>query len=134
MNILLAEDDFVTRKIMQKYLSKYGEVDIASNGQEAVEAFKLSIETKNMYDLILLDIMMPVMNGQEALKLIVEEREKVRKSNDNDFFKHTKIIMTTALSDSKNIMDAFKGQCSGYITKPITTAKLTDQLTKLGLI
>ncbi len=134
MKILLTEDDFVTRIIMKELLSKYGQVDIAINGQEAVEAVKLSIESENMYDLILLDIMMPIMSGQEALKLIVKEQEDVRKLKKKEFFKKTEIVMTTALNDSKNVMTAFTEQCSGYLIKPITPSKLADKLTELELI
>jgi two-component system, chemotaxis family, chemotaxis protein CheY len=63
MRCLIVEDDFVGRKLMQKYLSDYGECDVAVDGEEAVEAFRQAVENETPYDLICLDIMMPNMNG-----------------------------------------------------------------------
>ena len=80
-----------------------------------------------LYDLICLDIMMPGMNGQEALKLIREEESKAK-------IKGSKVLMTTALDDSKNVMSAFKEQCDGYLVKPITTDKLKEKLLEFKLV
>ncbi len=127
MKILLTEDDFVTRRIMQAFLKPYGECDVATNGNEAVDAVKISIKDGALYDLICLDIMMPGMNGQEALKLIREEESKAK-------IKGSKVLMTTALDDSKNVMSAFKEQCDGYLVKPITTDKLKEKLLEFKLV
>ena len=70
MKILLAEDDFVTRKFMASFLSKYGECDVTVDGMEAVDAFMLALEEGEPYDLVCLDIMMPVMDGLQATSAI----------------------------------------------------------------
>ena len=70
MKILVVEDDFTNRKIMQKILSAYGDCDMAFDGNEAIEAFELALEEGRPYDLICMDIMMPNMDGQEALSEI----------------------------------------------------------------
>ena len=70
MRVLVVEDDFTSRKILQKILGPYGEVDIAVNGLEAIQAFNQSLDGNNLYDLICMDIMMPEMDGQTALKKI----------------------------------------------------------------
>ncbi len=76
MKMLIVEDEFLIRKIMQKILSHYGDCDIAVDGEEAVDAFRMAWEEKAPYDLICMDIMMPNINGQEALRKIREiERE-----------------------------------------------------------
>ncbi len=67
MKILLAEDDFATRKFMASFLAKYGECDVTVDGMEAVDAFLMALEDKEPYDLVCLDIMMPVMDGYQAL-------------------------------------------------------------------
>ena len=77
MKILLAEDDFVTRKFMLNFLSKYGECDVAVDGLEAVEALALAFEDGEPYDLVCLDIMMPVMDGYQALKEIRDVEKKM---------------------------------------------------------
>ena len=70
MKYLIVEDDFAARRLLQRYLSNYGDCDIAVDGNEAVEAFRQAVDEKEPYDLICLDIMMPNMDGHEALKVI----------------------------------------------------------------
>jgi len=128
MKILIVEDNFVCRNLLLNMMCRYGECHVAINGQEAVDAFKDSIDEE--YDLICLDIKMPVKSGMEALKEIREyELRKELKS-----FKYVKIIMTTILDDDKNIIGAFKEQCDGYLVKPISSDKVTELLTSLELI
>ena len=129
MKVLLVEDDFICRKILLTYFYKQSECecDVASNGSEAIEAFMLAKEANKPYDLILLDIMMPEMNGLEALKRIriIEEEQGLAA---------TRIVMTTALKDSDNIMGAFRHQCDGYLVKPIDFNKLRELLSELKLV
>ena len=67
MRFLIVEDDFTSRRLMQKLLSPYGESDIAVNGIEAVTAFKAAVAEKEPYALICLDVMMPEMDGFAVL-------------------------------------------------------------------
>jgi two-component system, chemotaxis family, chemotaxis protein CheY len=130
LKILVVEDDFTSRKVMCGMLKPYGDCDVAVNGKEAVRAFSEALDQGKKYDLISLDIMMPEMDGQDALKAIREiERKKDIAGSDS-----SKIIMTTALSDSKNLMQAFQEQCEAYIIKPIRKEKLLEQLHLLGLV
>jgi len=131
MRILIAEDDFGSRRLLQSILEEYGDCDTAVDGEEALEAFKLAWKEKRPYSLICLDIMMPKLNGQEVLKHIREfERLNGIKPADE-----VKIIMTTVLDDPKNVIDAlYKGGASAYLVKPISKEKLLQELTELGLI
>ncbi len=70
MRILIVEDDFTSRRLLQKILAPYGECDIAVDGKEALEAFTLAVREGRRYRLICLDIMMPEMDGQQVLKKI----------------------------------------------------------------
>lgn len=81
MKILLAEDDFASRKFMTNYLEKYGDCDITVDGEEAVDAFLMALEDGEPYDLICLDVMMPVLDGYQALKAI-RDIEKERESRE----------------------------------------------------
>lgn len=130
MRILIAEDDFLGRRLMQFYLSEYGSCDIAVNGTEAVELFKLGFDEGKPYDLICLDIMMPLMDGQTALKFI-RDHEKVMGIQGSQ---GAKIIMTTALDDFDNIKNAFTEQCEAYLVKPIEKDKIVETLRKLDLL
>ena len=68
MKILLAEDDFATRKFMLSFLSKYGECDVTVDGMEAVDAYLMALEDGEPYDLVCLDIMMPVKIGRASCR------------------------------------------------------------------
>lgn len=130
MKILLAEDDYVTRKSMDSFLSKYGECDVTVDGSEAVDAFMLALEEEEPYDLVCLDIMMPVMDGYQALMAIrnLEKERNIPKE------KQAKVIMTTALNDEKNVKMAFELGCTIYSGKPIDQKRFEQALKKLGLV
>jgi two-component system chemotaxis response regulator CheY len=70
MECLIVEDDFAARKLLQTYLSDYGDCFIAVNGHEAVKVFQEALKQRQPFDLICLDIMMPEMNGHDALQEI----------------------------------------------------------------
>ncbi len=130
MRILIVEDDFVSRQLLQKFLSNYGVCEIAVNGVEALQAFKLAWDEKEPYNLICLDIMMPELDGHEVLKEVRRLEGELQVPNKSA----VKIVMTTAISDPRIIMKAFKDQCEAYLIKPIERKKLLDTLTQLGLI
>ena len=130
MKILLAEDDYVTRKAMDSFLSKYGECDVTVDGMEAVDAFMLALEEDDPYDLVCLDIMMPVMDGYQALMGI----RTLDKERDIPKEKQVKVIMTTALNDEKNVKMAFELGCTIYSGKPIDQVRFEQALKKLGLV
>lgn len=130
LRILIVEDEFINRRLLTQLLSRFGGCDVAVNGTEAIESFKLSIEENKYYDLICLDIMMPGMDGQEVLKKIRD----MEKEADVKGLSRVKVIMTTALSDSSNVFEAFRSQADGYIVKPITTEKIENQLKKIDLV
>ena len=120
MKILLAEDDYLTRKAMDNFLSKYGECDVTVNGMEAVDAFMLALEEEEPYDLVCLDIMMPVMDGYQSLMGIrnLEEEHNIPPE------KAAKVIMTTALNEIENVKMAFELGCTIYYGNPLNRRDL----------
>ena len=130
MKILLAEDDFATRKFMLSFLSKYGECDVTVDGMEAVDAYLMALEDGGPYDLVCLDIMMPVMDGYQALVGI----RNLEKERDIPQEKAVKVIMTTALNDESNVKMAFELGCTVYSGKPIDQERFEQAMKKLGLI
>lgn len=130
MKILIAEDDYVSRKFLYKFLSKYGECDVTVDGMETIEVFMMSLESKEYYDLICLDIMMPEVDGIKALKTI-RKLELERNVSESD---RAKIIMTTALNSTDNIFTSYESGSEAYAVKPIDTEKLIDVMRKLSLI
>lgn len=130
MKILLAEDDFASRKFMAKHLQKFGECDVTVDGEEAVDAFLMAMEDGEPYDLVCLDVMMPVLDGYQALKAIRDiEKERGICAEDS-----VKIIMTTALNEERNVKKAFELGCTVYCGKPVDLKKFEMALEKLGLI
>ena len=130
MRILIAEDDFVSRKILYKYLSAYGECDMTTDGIETVEAFVLANESGKPYDLISLDIMMPKIDGLKALETI---RNYERKIGIKDSEK-CKVIINSALNEDEVSFKLFKTESEAYVTKPFNLEILENAMRKLSLI
>lgn len=114
--ILLVEDNILNQKIITGILKSSGiNIDIASNGIEGVEKFKLK---GSIYELILMDIQMPLMNGYEATKLI------------RDIDKNVPIISFSAdTSEEDELYSKILGM-NDSLTKPIDTEKLFEILLK----
>lgn len=127
---LVVEDDFTTRLLLQEILKRYGAVHIAVNGQEAIDAVRSAMDAGEPYDLVCMDIMMPVMDGRVALKEIrnMEEAQGITSSHG------AKIFMTTALDQVENIIQSFYGLCDAYLCKPIEKGKLLEHLHTFRLI
>jgi len=101
IKILVVEDDKYLRNTVEAYLIKAGyKVDTCSNGDDALALFY-----DNKYQLIILDIMLPGVNGHELLK-------ELRQVND------TPVLMMTALNDNTNEIRAFVNEADDYVTKP----------------
>lgn len=130
MKLLIVDDDLYSRLLLKEYVSPFGDCDMAVDGEEAVKAFEVCLDSGNPYNVIFLDIMMPKMDGQTALKKI-RQIEQDRGIMGLDC---VKIIMSTALDDSKNIMEAFRSQCEAYITKPYSKNSIIDTLKSLNMI
>lgn len=130
MRILVAEDDFSARLVLQRLLKDYGSVDVAVDGREAVEAFRAALEAGEPYRLVCLDIMMPDLDGQEALRQMraLEAERGIRSTCG------AKIVMTTALDDPKTVVEAFKGLCDTYLVKPIDKEALRLAMARVGLL
>lgn len=112
------------------FLKSVAEPDVASNGEEALQVLRLALREQQFYDVIFLDIMMPGMDGQEVLKKIRElEAEAGITGLDG-----VKVVMTSALQDSKNVMEAFWSGCEAYLIKPLKKADVMAKLEKLGLL
>jgi len=128
MKCLVAEDDATCRALLHKFLSKYGECDIVVDGREAVEAVKSARLKNRNYDLVCMDLRMPVMDGQEAIREIRAQEAEA------GALRTAKVIITTSLSDMDSITNALLGKCNAYLMKPIDIGKLLAELRELGLV
>ncbi len=130
MRILIAEDDFASRKVILKFLSEYGECDVTVDGMEAIDAFMMALEDGDPYDLICLDVMMPIMDGYQALKNIrdIEREHNIPEEE------MVKIIMTTADAFAEDVKDALNAGMNAHVAKPIDMDKLKNTLEMIGLV
>lgn len=126
-HILVVEDDFLSRNLLAKMVSDYGQIDVAVDGKEAVDAVKSAHAAGAAYDLIFLDIMLPKMDGQAALREIRAFEESLGIPAPDA----CKVIMTTALGDAENVMGAFGAQCEAYITKPFSKRVIDSEVRKI---
>lgn len=131
MRTLIVEDDPISSKILMKALSRYGRCDVAVNGKEAVDAFQRSLEEASPYNLICMDIMMPELNGQEALNAIRKLEQKAGISTDD----MVKVVMTTSLDGTEDASNAlFKGGASAYFVKPLQLDNFIQELKRIHVI
>jgi len=130
MKTLVVEDDFTCRLLLQELLRGYGPVDSATTGVEAVHLVAEALQVGAPYDLICLDILMPELDGQNALREIRAQEAR----NDIPSGHGAKVLMTSALRDNGNILRAFREQCDGYLVKPIDRKSLIQTLHQLELV
>ena len=118
-SLLLVEDNELNREIAVEILNKYGFlVDTAENGAEAVEKIKNS--EPGGYNLVLMDVQMPVMNGYEATK-------QIRALNDPELAKITIIAMTANAFDEDR-KKALECGMDGFLSKPIVIDEVIETL------
>ena len=116
LRILLAEDNLVNQKIAMRVLQKRGHcVEVVNNGLEALDVLE-----ERKFDLVLMDIQMPVMGGIEAVQLI---REKERATG-----AHLPIIALTAHAMKEDRERCLKAGMDGYLSKPISAQELLSTM------
>jgi len=128
---LIAEDHLLSRRILKELLPPQFDCDIAVNGQEAIDSFQLAHDSKRPYDVIFMDIMMPFVDGLEALLCIRTLERKMEIPHELS----VKVVMTTALDDPHTVIRSLNTcQADTYIVKPLSRQKLVTELRKLKLI
>lgn len=127
--ILVAEDEFINRRLLLKLLEPYGECTVAVDGLGALEEFKRALDKEEPFQIIFLDIVMPNLGGTDLLKRI-REIESQRNIPENH---RAIVIMTTAISDRQSVIQAAFNQCSAYLVKPVKQEALVKKLSALGI-
>jgi len=112
--ILIVDDNIKNLQVLANTLADVGyEIEYAQNGQEALEVLK-----SDSFDIILMDVMMPVMNGFDACKQIKE----------NDKYKEIPIIFLTAKTDEESISNGFMVGGVDYVAKPFNSKELLSRV------
>lgn len=132
MKCLIVDDDIFGRELLNCFFMDYAvTIDKAENGAEAIRLFADALKAGVPYKVVCLDILMPVMNGQEALKMMraMEKEYGIKEGAE------AVIIMTTALNALEDIQEAiWQGDCNNYLVKPIAKADLVALLNKYNLL
>ncbi|MBF0287167.1 MAG: response regulator [SAR324 cluster bacterium] len=121
LRVLLVEDSEDNQLVFRYHLQSFGAtVDIAKNGKDAVEQF-----TKNTYDLVLMDLQMPIMDGYDATRMI-------RKWEKDHQFPAVPVIALTASSSEEELQKALDAGCMEHLTKPIQKEDLQKIIFQIG--
>lgn len=127
MKVLIVDDCALSRQLLIISLEEYAEIDVAENGKEAIALVKQAIDRKENYNLICMDLTMPVMDGHETMQAIraLETEAGADKS---------KLFMITASSSPDDMIKAITfGECDDYIMKPVMLKAIRKLLKKHAL-
>lgn len=114
MRILIAEDEPVSRRLLQSYLQKWGhEVVVTTNGLEAWQMFE-----QNEFPLVITDWMMPEMDGVDLIRRI--------RQSERSF--HVYILLLTALSQKEDVVAGMESGADDFVTKPFDRDELRVRL------
>ncbi len=130
MRCLVVDDDETCRKFLVRVMERVSDCEVGVSGKDAIEKVTHSFVKGELYDVIFLDIVMPVMDGKQALSAI---RTLERRAGLQDGW-GSKIVMTTALGDYDSVRNAFHNQCDGYLVKPLSISRMEALLRNLKVI
>ena len=130
LKTLIVDDHPASILLLQDMLMEYCECFAATSGMQAIKVFEKALDEKKPFEVVLLDIEMPVMNGVETLKKLREMELYWNKKNLLfDEARFSRIIMQTASENPKNLVDSYlEGKCNGYINKPFNKKDLIDKI------
>ena len=137
VKILIVDDDSNSREYLRVLLQSKGGCHFAHNGKEAVDLFKTNLTSGAPFDLVLMDIIMPIMDGYEAMEQmrLAERKKNKRISLMQEKTGRTKILVVSEVDDPMQIIKAYtKGKCNGFLAKPVRKKELLARLRKHNLI
>jgi len=131
MRALVVDDDFYSRITLHDLLRPVADCHIAVNGEEAVDAFKKALEDGRPYNLVCMDLVMPEMDGQQALR----EMRALEDELGIDQVDRCSIFVVSMVEDNRETNEAFfLGGADCFLVKPIEEARLMAELREHGLL
>lgn len=128
MRILIAEDDYLNMQFLQAVLKEHGQCSGAPNGREAVQAYCQAVEDAAPFDVIFMDIMMPVLSGLDALERIRE----FERANAHRIPRPAIAVMVTATSVSQDVVRSYSsGGAFAYLVKPIQAQDIDQVMARI---
>ncbi|MBF0161478.1 MAG: response regulator [Magnetococcales bacterium] len=129
LKVLIVDDNAESIALLEDILGDSCDCFVATSGQKALELFERAITDNVPFDVVLLDIVMPGMDGIETLKRMrkAELSKQVRLFGKTTV--KTRIIMQTASTDPTDFMSSFiEGRCNGYVTKPYSRQEILEKV------
>jgi two-component system, chemotaxis family, chemotaxis protein CheY len=127
---LVVDDDELGRELISQYLDGVAVCEMAENGVEAVDMFRNALEGGQPYDLIILDIVMPEMDGHTAAKEIrLIEKEWGISINEG-----VSIMVLSSLNTPGDVIKSYlSARSAAHLVKPVQPKKLLATLSKMGM-
>jgi CheY-like chemotaxis protein len=130
MRILIAEDELVSQRMLEKLLQRYGQVDCVSDGEAALVALTRAHEAGTPYKLVCLDFAMPHRNGIEVLRGLRELEQRLKVEDKSQAC----ALMITGIDDKENFLQSVAEGSQWYVTKPVKKEALDAVLEDLGFV
>ncbi|OGU04059.1 MAG: hypothetical protein A2X82_04995 [Geobacteraceae bacterium GWC2_55_20] len=128
---LVVDDDELGRELIAGYLEGIADCEMAENGLKAVEMFRDAFEGGNPYDLIILDIVMPEMDGHTAAR----EIRMIEKEWGVSISDGVNIVVLSSLNTPSDVIQAYvSARSAAHLVKPVQPDKLLAILGKLGML
>ena len=129
MKILVVDDEMVSRTKLKLIMENFGRCEAVDNGKDALAMFQKGHAQGSPFDLIMLDIDMPQMDGVEVLSAMIEAEIELNVSKSHK----AKILMVTSYTDKDRVVSCIQSGCDDYIAKPFDLQVIGKKLARLGV-
>lgn len=130
LRILIADDEPISRKALEKIFMKFGECRIVENGATAETDFQQALMENKRFHLVVLDISLEDKSGLEVLKTLrkMETEKNIEKKD------RARIFMATGNSDMQMVKDCITAGCNDYILKPLKSDVVIKKMAGIGIV
>lgn len=125
MRCLVIDDEPIARLQLRLLLESRGPVDEAPDAIAGLQRIRDAIADNDPFDLVCIDLSMPGPSGIDAIKMIKDVDQKLRRG------KHTNVVVVTASDDQKDMRAALHQHVDGYLLKPVTPGQIVETIDPL---
>ena len=126
MKTLIVDDEAISRTILADIMAPLGSITVTARGKTAIELYRQAMEASAPFDLMILDISMPDMDGRQVLRAVRELEKSASPAGP------TKVVVTSARMNRSVIQECIDCGCDDYITKPVSESRLLKRLNSIG--
>lgn len=129
MRVLIVDDNKINRRFLESLLNKHADCYMDVNGKDAINTFEKSLEDKKYFDVILMDVMMPEVDGLQALNIIRDIERKMNIPKEDA----VKVVVISALNNIIEVEMMLDEEKELFIHKPIQIEELIFVFKKLNI-